>query len=879
MMRIACLLLLCAVGTPLIAAGDATDAARAYLDAGRYAEAIAAVRDRIAEAPRAGEGWRTLGHALAATGEVEEALAAYRRVPPGADGPPLDVEMAMARLEGVYGDAAGDPGAGRARTRRVLAAYRERGHARLSARELVAAGDAARDLAREDPALYAMALRIYEQAIRRAPDDPATHVAIADLLLDRYNNEEALEAYRAALERDAQFVPALRGIAHSLHFDHSAGALDATRRALEVRPTDVGSLVLLARLHLELEAYSEAEQTIERALAVNPRSPEALTLTAALAFLRGDKQTFEARVARVRAIAPGYVALYQTLAEVAAQNRYYAAAERFARRAVSLDDHAWRAHALLGVNRLRLGRMEAGRAALESAFRGDPYDARTKNALELLDRLDGFGHVRSARFVLVADPREARVLAPRLLPIAERAYDHYAGAYGYRPATPVRVELYRRHEDFSVRTTGLVGVDIMGVSFGPVVALDSPSAAVFGPVNVGSVLWHEIAHTFHLGLTGSRVPRWFSEGLAVFEERRARPGWGFDVSPGFLVAFREGRLAPASALNQAFLRPRYPEQIAHAYLQSALVMELIARDHGFEAIVRMLEGYRDGRSTAELLRDVLGREAQAFDAAFDAFVRERFGHALEALAPVADAEDGPMPQGRYPHLLREARLALAAGELERAFAALTEAQALFPEHGGGEGTYHMLAGLHLRRGEPERAIEQLERAIAIDADDLEAHERLAGLHRETGDAGAAASVLERALLIQPFDANLYRTLAGLRESRGEWESAAEAREAVVALDPSDPAGARYHLARAHHRAGNAAAARRAVLGALEIAPLYEEALELLLLLRELSGAPADPRGARRAQGEESGPNGIGGGVDPSATMVTTGKTMPETKRE
>ncbi|MDX1529498.1 MAG: hypothetical protein R3337_12785, partial [Gammaproteobacteria bacterium] len=101
---------------------------------------------------------------------------------------------------------------------------------------------------------------------------------------------------------------------------------------------------------------------------------------------------------------------------------------------------------------------------------------------------------------------------------------------------------------------------------------------------------------------------------------------------------------------------------------------------------------------------------------------------------------------------------------------------------------------------------------------------------------AAADVIDRALLIQPFDATLYRTLAGIRESREEWREAAAAREAVVALDPSDPAEARYLLARAHHRAGEIGAAKREVLGALEMAPMYEEALELLLKIREAPGA-------------------------------------------
>ncbi|MDX1513029.1 MAG: tetratricopeptide repeat protein [Gammaproteobacteria bacterium] len=804
--------------------------ARSLLEAGRFADAEAAARAMTMASPDAPEAWQILAEALAAVGRMEEALEAYRRIPQGANGPRLDVQMAMARIERLYG--LGDRW--EERMNRVLAGYRARRDT-LPAAEIRAAGDAAWQLAREDPARYADALQIYEHAIRRDPDDPSSHVAIGDLLLDRYNNEEALEAYRTALEKNKDFVPALLGVARSQHFDHSDGALDTVRHVLKKQPNHTGAILLLARLNLELEDYEEAETLIDRALSVNPRFPAALSLAAAIAFLRGDDVAFDVHNARLREQAPGYTTHFETLAEVAAQNRLYERAEEFALRAIVLNPNAWRGHALLGINRLRLGKMHAGRESLETAFRGDPFDPRTKNALELLDLLDGYAKFRSARFVLTAHPREMEVLAPRVIEIAEQAYDYFSGVYGYQPSTPMRIEFYRRHEDFSVRITGLVGVDILGVSFGPVVALDSPSAGVFGPVNFGATLWHELAHSFHMGLTESRVPRWFSEGLAVFEERRARPGWGFDVSPGFLTAFLQGRLAPASKLNQAFLRPSYPEQIVHGYFQGALLMELIHRDHGFEAILRMLEGYRDGGTTESLLREVLGLEPTALDAAFDAYVRERFGHALTALTPVTDPEAGVMPRGRYVHLLTEGREALQAGDDDRARTALSEAQALFPEHAGPDSAYASLATLYTREGKPELAIDQLERAIAIDADDLDAHRRLAELYTAAGDAGSAAATIDRALLIQPFDATLYQTLAGIRESRGEWRLAAAARAAVVALDPSDPAEARYLLARAHRRAGDLVAAKREVLGALELAPMYEQALELLLEVREASG--------------------------------------------
>jgi hypothetical protein len=62
------------------------------------------------------------------------------------------------------------------------------------------------------------------------------------------------------------------------------------------------------------------------------------------------------------------------------------------------------------------------------------------------------------------------------------------------------------------------------------------------------------------------------------------------------------------------------------------------------------------------------------------------------------------------------------------------------------------------------------------------------------------------------------------------------RTAVVALAPTDRAQALYLLAVAQRDAGDGAAARRSVLRALEIAPNYDSALELLLELRG-AGAP------------------------------------------
>src|SRR5690606_13719882 len=148
-----------------------------------------------------------------------------------------------------------------------------------------------------------------------------------------------------------------------------------------------------------------------------------------------------------------------------------------------------------------------------------------------------------------APEESAALLAAVLGPLLEEAYDSLATRYQYRPPTPIRFELYDRHADFSVRTVGLVGLGALGVSFGNVLVMDAPQARGPAEFNLGSTAWHELAHTFTLGVSDNRVPRWVSEGLSVLEERRARAGWGARANVPFVQALSLDQLLPISRLN------------------------------------------------------------------------------------------------------------------------------------------------------------------------------------------------------------------------------------------------------------------------------------------------------------------------------------------
>ena len=108
---------------------------------------------------------------------------------------------------------------------------------------------------------------------------------------------------------------------------------------------------------------------------------------------------------------------------------------------------------------------------------------------------------------------------------------------------------------------------------------------------------------------------------------------------------------------------------------------------------------------------------------------------------------------------------------------------------------------------------------------------LAALQESAGDIAGAAATLDRALYIYPFDPVVHTRLAEHFGRTNQHANAVRERAAVVALNPVDKAEALYQLAAAHARAGDRNAARRDVLRALEVAPSFEKAQELLLELQ------------------------------------------------
>jgi tetratricopeptide (TPR) repeat protein len=709
----------------------------------------------------------------------------------------------------------------------IAASYQQDGST-WSGADQVAAGRAYAVLGRWDPQAFHGALHAFDRAVAQDSGNIEAQLRGADLLLDKYNAPDARAGYQAVLVRQPDNARALLGLARAAAFDGSASATQLVRRSLAQDPALVPAWLLLAEQHLEAEAYDSARAATMHALAIDSSAGQAWGIDGAVAWMQGDSTRLRADLAAAQRLQPRPIDFYAEIAEAAGRQRRYRDAVTIGTQALAADSTSARAYGVVGENQLRLGDMAVGRADLERAFSLDPYNLWHKNMLDLLDHLQGFKTVRTARFEFVAPPDEVNYLVLYLEPLMEAAYDSFATRYQYRPPTPIRVELYGRHADFSVRTVGLTGLGALGVSFGTVLILDSPHSRDVGDLNYGSTARHELAHTFTLGLSGNRVPRWISEGLSVLEERRAGLGWGFDVSPDFLAMYKGGALPSASQINEGLVRPRYPQEIGFSYYEASLVCAMIESEHGIAAIRAMLTAYAAGLETPAVLQQVLGMSPDAFDRHFDSYMQQRFASPLAAI----DSSDGTHgATGGYVDLVRQGTALLKAGNRDSARVLLVRAEQIFPEDGTVDGPAWQLAHLDRDAGDVKLAAAQIHvvtmhSETAADANAVEATLRLT-----EGDSTGAMAALQRQQWIAPYDLGLHLRLADLSEALGDLPRAVLERRAIVALAPPDPLEARYQLARVLLRSGDRAGARREILTVLEQAPAFEKAQSLLLDLQ------------------------------------------------
>ncbi len=328
---------------------------------------------------------------------------------------------------------------------------------------------------------YEESKKVFEALLAAHPRNAEYRVRYGQLFLDRFNAPEAAKLFNEALAIQPKQADALLGLARIAADNFDAQAAHFAHQALEADPHMVAAQELLARVALEDNDPAKAAEEAHRALDMSPNSAQPKAILATIDWLNDKADT---------PWDPHDGPAYETAGRIMVLNRRYEDGIALLRKAVAAKPDLWSAHSQLGINLMRLGREKEARAELELSYQNDYKDAATVNTLTLMDSYKNFVTYRTDRTILRLHKKEAELLHPYFEQELLRAIKTYDKKYEYKLDRPVQLEVYPDHEDFAVRTMGMPGLGALGVTFGYVVAMDSPSgrppAPFIGPAPCGT---------------------------------------------------------------------------------------------------------------------------------------------------------------------------------------------------------------------------------------------------------------------------------------------------------------------------------------------------------------------------------------------------------
>jgi Flp pilus assembly protein TadD len=150
---------------------------------------------------------------------------------------------------------------------------------------------------------------------------------------------------------------------------------------------------------------------------------------------------------------------------------------------------------------------------------------------------------------------------------------------------------------------------------------------------------------------------------------------------------------------------------------------------------------------------------------------------------------------------------------------------------GPKSPHALMAQMALERNDRPRAITELEELLKSAHTDLDSARLLARQLEQTGGSAVRlVPVYELIAALDPFDAANHAALGRLKMRAGDAPAAVREFRAAIAAGPLDPAAAHSDLAESYIASGDRTQAKKEALAAMEIAPGYPRAQDLLLKL-------------------------------------------------
>ena len=108
-----------------------------------------------------------------------------------------------------------------------------------------------------------------------------------------------------------------------------------------------------------------------------------------------------------------------------------------------------------------------------------------------------------------------------------------------------------------------------------------------------------MSHVYTLTATGHRVPRWFTEGLAVHEETAISPDWGDRLESRRHQRHQEQEAAADRRTGSRLRASHRARQVIVSYFQAGRICDYINEKWGWDTLLAMLHDFGAGEDTPD----------------------------------------------------------------------------------------------------------------------------------------------------------------------------------------------------------------------------------------------------------------------------------------
>lgn len=238
-------------------------------------------------------------------------------------------------------------------------------------------------------------------------------------------------------------------------------------------------------------------------------------------------------------------------------------------------------------------------------------------------------HVQESSHFIIRYREEDAQMVPMITAAAEQAYEPVTTSLGYSPARKSTVVVMSSRREMQKSLGWSAEQSAMGVYWAGMIQVLSPRAWLRGDSLVDQTddfirngpLAHEFTHLVVDAKARGNYPRWFTEGIAQYQEYRLN---GYEWITASNTLTRE--LYTISDLEKNF--DDLPNQ-SLAYRESFAAVRYIYENYGDTSIREILDELNRGKAMPGALKDVLGMDYPQYEEAWQQWAYINMLHPLQ----------------------------------------------------------------------------------------------------------------------------------------------------------------------------------------------------------------------------------------------------------